>query len=322
MTVDIWLPFYIGLGFLITAIALITLLPQPASANTDAKPTTSNMIDEVTEDTPFLSHSAELNDEPTTSHSGKDEGTRSAFSERVKSIYSSLYNNANYAKLLLIVLLFGISSSNIGILILYLSKRYEQTFVQAGYLFSIKGVVNILLLVVIVPFWSTLWPLDTIESQIRLALVGLQVSTIIQCIGLLIIGFAPELWPAILGLVIYALGTGADIFTLSLAKSLATLSTHDDAAGRDYGVIVTFKTIGALIGTPLGTALWVSGLTIGGTLLGLPFFVTTGLLLIALMVAINLHTHVILRTTQLPSAGSPGTAGTAFNTNLSGRPPP
>jgi hypothetical protein len=85
--------------------------------------------------------------------------------------------------------------------------------------------------------------------------------------------------------VIYALGTAADIFLLSLVKSLAALSNQDNAAGRDYGVIITFKTVGALIGTPLGTALWVSGLTVGGTLLGLPFFVTT----VSIMSEASLH---------------------------------
>jgi len=75
--------------------------------------------------------------------------------------------------------------------------------------------------------------------------------------------------------VIYALGTAAAVFILSLIKSPIVSAKEDHASGRDFSIVFLTKTIGTLIGTPLMTAIWVQGLAAGGAQLGLPFFATS-----------------------------------------------
>ncbi len=77
-------------------------------------------------------------------------------------------------------------------------------------------------------------------------------------------------------LVIYALGSAAPIFVMSLVKSRGTEALGDDdhASGREYALVVIVDAIGALIGTPLMTATWIRGMDIGGIGLGLPYFIS------------------------------------------------
>ena len=88
-------------------------------------------MDETSEESLPLRHPAELL-ASLTALADVEAGDGASFRSRVQSVYTFLYHNIDYAKLLLIVILFGISGANLGILVLYLSTRYEQTFVQVS----------------------------------------------------------------------------------------------------------------------------------------------------------------------------------------------
>jgi hypothetical protein len=62
------------------------------------------------------------------------------------------------------------------------------------------------------------------------------------------------------------------VFTISLVKS--PLIALAEADMQDFSIVMLTKTLGALVGAPFMTVLWVEAIKVGGAGLGLPYFVS------------------------------------------------
>lgn len=287
MSVNVWLPFYLGLGLLGCALPLTAILSSPPKAHYNNETPAIDSNGDLTEAAPLIQEANEEGAPEAKPPSGPNIVWRVL--PEMKETLQFILGKRNLQQILIVVLLLGLAKSSMEILVVYLSKRYDRTFAEVGYLLSIKAAVNIVLLTVIIPLLLKLWLKKFPGLQITADFFGAQGSLILSCIGTFYLGLAGRLWMAITALVIYGLGTATSVFILSLVKSPVISTGDDNAAGRDLSIVVMVQTIGTLIGTPVFAALWVKGLNAGGTLLGLPYFAASAFNLGILVIVLNLH---------------------------------
>jgi hypothetical protein len=126
MSLNLWLPFYLGIGLLIGALPIIAFLPQPALHSTSANGPTKD----ATEETPLVNESVSQ-DESADSQLAHPSIIKRILLE-LKDISYLVIGRPNFQQLLITVLILGIASSNTGVLVLYISKRYGRTFAEVS----------------------------------------------------------------------------------------------------------------------------------------------------------------------------------------------
>ncbi|KAL3428495.1 MFS multidrug transporter [Phlyctema vagabunda] len=163
----------------------------------------------------------------------------------------------------------SISTALSSIILQYISARYDWTVAQAGFLLSLRSGANVVLFVLILPFFT--WMLSTkfeLGSQ-RKDLWLARVSILFLPTGFIMIGLAQTPGVAGLGLMITTLGTGYS----SLVRSLVTSMTEPHHVARLYTAVTVFDTLGSLISGPILAVLYQWGMRLGGGWIGMPFFV-------------------------------------------------
>ncbi|KAL3468899.1 major facilitator superfamily domain-containing protein [Aspergillus californicus] len=283
MSVNIWLPLHLGLTMLVGSLLIIAFLPQ---AQPDLLRRPSSSAEDVTEETPLL-RELQPPDHRDVSQERETSRFRKAWSA-CRTITRLIFIRIDFTYLIVITLLLAVASSSTELLPLYLSKRYNKTFAQVGYLISIKASVNAFLLVVVIGVGLKAWLQKHPHTQVDVDFIALKTSLLISAFGSLCLGLAAELWFGIIAIIIYGFGTAAGVFVLTLAKS-PLVAPDDGESGRKYSILVMARTIGQLVGTPAMTALWVSTLASGGSQLGLPYLVSSFLYLAILSVAWVAH---------------------------------
>lgn len=85
-------------------------------------------------------------------------------------------------------------------------------------------------------------------------------------------------------LCVYATGSVLPIFMYSLARApqMYALGARNEASG--FAVVVLVHSLGGLAGTPAMAAIWVKGLNVGSTALGLPFYISAAAYLVTLVI--------------------------------------
>ena len=288
MTVLLWLPFYIGIALLAIAIPVISMLPDHGA--------TSSRQDEQAE--PLLSS-------PLLKAQDSEQSALQSVVKRFRTLKTVLASHPrNFSLLLVCFLLASLASSDTKLLVQYISKRYHWTFASAGYLLSGKAVVNFTLLTVVVPRVLASaargradGDLPGLSDHINMRFANM--CFVVSVIGALAIAFSATIWLLVPALLVYALGSALPIFTLSLLKSPSisstTLDSLDEGSGRElpsssdaethvFSVVMLVKTLGSLLGAPLMAVLWVKGIGLGGVALGLPYFVSGGCYVLAIIV--------------------------------------
>lgn len=214
MSVNLWLPFYLGLGLLGCALPLIALLRSSPSHHDNDQHSVVDCNSHVTEETRLLEGDSQ-DHSPGVEQSTQSNTTSRILSE-VKETLRSFLRKTSLHEILVVVLLVGLAKSSMDILILYLSKRYNKTFAQVcqssllsvassliraqvGYLLSIKAAVNIFLFTALVPLFLRLWLRTFRRSQIDGDFFGAQASLLLACVGTFCLALADRLWMAIVG---------------------------------------------------------------------------------------------------------------------------
>jgi len=130
MSLNLWLPFYLGLGLLIGALPIITFLPQQTLPGTSANDSTEGAIEDATEETPLVNETMSQDESADTSRA------RPSILKRIllelKEISNLVIGRPNLQQLLVAILILGIASSNTSVLVLYISKRYGRTFAEVS----------------------------------------------------------------------------------------------------------------------------------------------------------------------------------------------
>ncbi|TGJ78236.1 hypothetical protein E0Z10_g10529 [Xylaria hypoxylon] len=249
MTIRLSLPFWLGTIFLLLAFPTILLLP----------------IDDHVPDDPTEARRP-LISSPTLKAQASRASLIASVVDRVHSLVSAV-GNVQLALLLLSMFLTSLASADTKLLAQYISTRYHWTFASAGYLLSVKAIVNFFLLTFVVPFFLTTQGSAsqslTDSANVRYARFCL-VSSVL---GALAIGFSGVIWELVPSLLIYALGVPLSVFTLSLANS-SIMWAHARGSGSNSGdpqshifsIIMMVKTLGSLVGAPLMATLWYYGI--------------------------------------------------------------
>jgi hypothetical protein len=107
----------------------------------------------------------------------------------------------HFQVLLVSFFLTALASSDTKLLVQYISKRYEWTFAQAGYMLSAKAIVNFTLLAIIVPriIKSSMSSKAVHGSEARLNYLGAEVSILVSVVGVLCVALAFKFWILLVG---------------------------------------------------------------------------------------------------------------------------
>ncbi|KAK6348821.1 hypothetical protein TWF730_009589 [Orbilia blumenaviensis] len=152
-------------------------------------------------------------------------------------------------------------------LLYYASARYNITIAKANLLNTINAAVCISVLFSL-PFASAYLTGTVGISSQRKDLLIARISVVLFAVGWYIVGLAPTLPLAIVGLVVYTLGSGFSGSVRSLASSF--VEPHHQARLGSFIAIMT--TVGSFIGSPLLAGSYGWGVSTGNPFwYGLPF---------------------------------------------------
>ncbi|GLB07194.1 hypothetical protein AtubIFM57258_002517 [Aspergillus tubingensis] len=159
------------------------------------------------------------------------------------------------------------------LLLLFAVDRFHWTIAQASFLIPVRGFTRLLLLLIILPGISH-WLIERrrmspFTKNTRLALT----SSACMGVGCLLIALSSHPAGAVLGLVVYALGSAMHLFARRIITSL--VDAHH--MGTLYTAIAVMQGIGVLVAGPMMATAYGWGLARGGVWTGAPFLLVSGL---------------------------------------------
>ncbi|KAF7908746.1 uncharacterized protein EAF01_004501 [Botrytis porri] len=163
-----------------------------------------------------------------------------------------------------------IGQQSIDLCIRYISTRFSIPLSHASLILSLRALINILLLLLVIPFLSSLLITKFHFSSTHKDLLLARISSLFLILGALTIAISPSLHLTIIGLIIYTLGTGF----VSLVRSLITGLVDQKHVARIFALIAVVETSSALLAGPAVAGLYELGLMWRGEWtgwLGLPF---------------------------------------------------
>ncbi|OTB13863.1 hypothetical protein K445DRAFT_384818 [Daldinia sp. EC12] len=278
MTLNLFLPFFIGIFLLLLAIPTVSLLIDPTHTLT----------------TPEDEQRRPLISSPILKAQEVDSSILRPVVERIRTLYYIVKSHPmNLILLLVSFFLTSLASSDTKLLPQYISKRYSWSFAKAGYLLSAKAIVNFTLLTFVIPgILRSKTSANQSQSQslsdrdnVRYARICLAVSVL----GALAIASAVTTWLLFPSLLLYALGSALPVFTMGLLKSPSVSPKDEDQLANStnpethiFSIVMMVKTLGTLVGAPLMATLWVQGIASGT--LGIPYVVSAALYIAAIAV--------------------------------------
>tara|TARA_R110002003_G_scaffold1184_7_gene22624 strand:- start:1635 stop:2492 length:858 start_codon:yes stop_codon:yes gene_type:complete len=269
----LWLPFYINIVLLACAVPIISMLPGVRDAPLKTFVSAEASDNATGEGGPLLGGSEDSQHRYSNAFETHP-GLVRRVCHAVNKMIHLVIGRPNFRILLYSFFLTALASSDTKLLVQYISKRYEWTFAQAGYMLSAKAIVNFTLLALVVPriVNASMSSKAVHGSEDRLNYIGAQTSILVSVVGVLGVALAFKFWMLLAALMIYALGSALPVFTMSLVKSPLIALTNSDI--QDFSIVMLTKTLGSLVGAPLMTVLWVHAIKLGGVGLGLPYFVS------------------------------------------------
>ncbi|CAI6335711.1 unnamed protein product [Periconia digitata] len=297
MSYNLWCPFWINIALVLCAIPTIATLADPKFPGTLTSATAQNRQNTIVHDDevgPLLESDHSISPIMTNRYANAFETTPSNLARvsihTIEKLVRLVIGRRNFQVLLCSFFLTALASSDTKLLVQYISKRYEWTFAQAGYMLSAKAIVNFTLLAIVVPriirtSMAAASPdhrrhTGSASPEIRINYLGAQASILVSIVGVFCVALAFKFWMLLTALIVYALGSALPVFTMSLVKSpliaLGSAESSSDAPSdvQDFSIVMLTKTLGSLVGAPLMAALWVWAIKLGGLGLGLPYFVS------------------------------------------------
>ncbi|QSZ36753.1 hypothetical protein DSL72_006636 [Monilinia vaccinii-corymbosi] len=203
---------------------------------------------------------------PDTSTSRYPSDSSSDFSEELKPTLSrhlSDFYTASRPLLTLPVLLLLLPSittvigqQSIDLCIRYISTRFSIPLSHASLILSLRALINILLLLILIPTFSSLLIKTFHFSSTHKDLLLARISSLFLICGALTIAISPSLHLTTIALVIYTLGTGF----VSLVRSLITSLVDEQHVARIFAMIAVVETSSALVAGPAVAGLYELGL--------------------------------------------------------------
>ncbi|KAH8820882.1 major facilitator superfamily domain-containing protein [Xylogone sp. PMI_703] len=251
-----WIAMLIGFGVIIIGCILFMLLvPETLhlhplkTSDLDSDLESENQLDGVTE--PLL---ADL---------------RSKFWENIKDVRAAVTIFRSLPILLLLVTFvispFGLQSGTIALR--YISNQYGWTLAEATFLLSLRGLLEIILLLILLPVLSYFITRRLHYSPKEKDLYLAQGSAVVQLVAALLLALGSNIGMTVAGLAVWSLGSGLP----ALVRSLLTTLVDKQHTGRLNAAIGIVETMGALVAAPSLAVLYSLGLHWKGAWVTLPF---------------------------------------------------
>jgi hypothetical protein len=226
MSINLWIPFWIGVGAYLIALPVVSLLPDtrkhvlkavsgsrsqhkititpseyrpllaaedvPNNVHVVIKPLYSTYLNKFLLRPSVSTWSSNDSSPLKERHSLRDLIRRgsSQFKSEVYDYIKLFRSSKNITLCLLIFLVTSLSDNNLNVLLQYASKRYGWTISQAAYLFSLKAGVNVILYTLLVPLGLKHLKYSWEFSSVRANLWAERSSILLLCFGSLAIGLS------------------------------------------------------------------------------------------------------------------------------------
>ncbi|KAB5551178.1 putative MFS transporter [Coniochaeta sp. 2T2.1] len=261
MEVDIWLCIYIGLSCLVLGTGLTFLLPETLPRQQLSRPPPEDTASPPWHDT-----------------------VRSELANLGQAVSWVLWRDWRVALLLCTLFVTTLGRFAHEILLQYVTKRYGWSWAQASLLLSIRAFFTLALFTVLIPSASYVlvrrWSNSAPGTNLWLA----RASVMLLTVGALTIGLSTTSIVTMIGLGIFALGSGYNFLVRSLLASVV----ENDHIGMLYTVIGICETVGILVAGPLLAASFRTGMDWGGDIwLGLPYLAAGSLFAVAATAYVN-----------------------------------
>lgn len=258
MTKSPWIPILLDGTFLILGTILSVFIPETLHFRTPSTQSETALPDSISEGSIKLDDSSFF------------ATIKSHLLDTRRKVTGSLsiLNSIPVIILLMAFILYPFNNISVGICIRYISNRFKWSLSQAGYLLSLRGLINIGVTLGLLPGLSYILihrlRLSSREKDLLLA----KFSIVLLVFGALLIATSGKISLTITGLIVWTFGTGF----LSLVRSLITNLVDEQHIGRLYAIISIVETIGTLVAGPTLAGFYNLGLRWQGSWIGLPFF--------------------------------------------------
>lgn len=252
-----WVPSFLGLSCQIFGL-------MAAAAISETRPTSSELPQDSRADCP----------EPDDLEVHAKVSVLKYWKEKLKEAIMEYRDKPLSSNIMCILAAFffsSISKQALQFLVQYASKRFGWTIAQASSLVTVKGVVNLLLLLIIIPQLSSMLSRHLSPRQKDLRLV--QGSIIFLIVGSTIMSFASHPVTFVAGVGLFALGWGF----FSALRSLATELVPSSQIGLLNMSIALSQNVGGMIAGPSLAAAFKLGVELSGMWMGLPYMVAVAL---------------------------------------------
>ncbi|KAG4033905.1 hypothetical protein MFRU_004g04010 [Monilinia fructicola] len=239
-----WICLSCGVAVLTLGLCLITFVPETLHFHTSE---TSTLVPDAPSSRYLSDSSSDLN-----------EDLKLTLSRRLSDFYITSRPLLTLPVLLLLLpsITSVIGQQSIDLSIRYISTRFSIPLSHASLILSLRALINILLLVILIPTLSSLLITNFHFSSTHKDLLLARISSLFLICGALIVAISPSLHLAIIGLVIYTLGTGF----VSLVRSLLTSLVDQKHVARIFAMIAVVETSSALVAGPAVAGLYELGL--------------------------------------------------------------
>lgn len=214
---------------------------------------------------------------PETPSSSEPEGEPTTIVTRLKAKWHSIRENtlfnANFAFVGGAFLLANIALPSLRLVTQYASKRFSWTIAKASLLISLKGSINLVCLVAILPYLSRI--LSRKVSSARKDLYIVRGSVFCLTAGFIFMALATHISIFITGISILAFGSGFHAALRSFANSLGT-PLQVGLINTSIGMSIS---VGSLVAGPIFAAAMSRGFELEGVWSGLLYIIPASLFL-------------------------------------------
>ncbi|KAJ5280716.1 hypothetical protein N7478_006088 [Penicillium angulare] len=293
MTLNPWIPIFIGYGIVFLGLMLILVLPETKHVRlSSSKPEPSSVelsdfVDEDPEHNPQKMGRRSYHDESDV-EMGSDHEAHMTFSYpapdtslwgKIRAHYQFyvqpylfILNRKPVLLLLTAFLVYRLSRGSSWFLTQYVSTRYHWTLAQSNLLVSFRPTVSIPVFLFGLP-WLKKHYLDQRRSSTERDLWLARGSVLCLTIGTLGIGLSPNVGSLIVSLIVQTSGSGF----VFLTRSIITTLVERDETARLYTVIEILQSVGNVVASLSITGVFQIGLRMGGFWVGLAWIMTSTL---------------------------------------------
>lgn len=262
MSISPWISRFMAFPVITSGVLLLCFIPETLHISHDSAPPSDGFSSDSTPQ-PVLT---------------RKPSWQSSFKSHVRSTVTKIRHTPHILPISFVLFVTILQSPNKQILdfsIRYISKRFDWPLAKTSYLVSVRAAVNIIVLLLILPFLSRVLT-STSTSQTRrhisfslrrnlssqhkdlflarMAIIFLVAGTILSVFSAFRSVFALGL--AIAGMMVFTLGTALP----SMCRSLLTSLVKAQQVGRLFAIIAIVETIGSLLCAPALAGLYSIGL--------------------------------------------------------------